>query len=168
MMRFLPRTLLFVLLLAGLVSADRHPLHLSSATLVQSAKNQWTLKKTIFTDDLEDAMESRGYEPIRLSDVANQEEKLNAYLHDMIRIYSGETRNSGREISWTLDAPYRYSAESIEVVLRFESRMPFRLYDGTLIQDFSDQKNVYSVRKSSSGWSQHAIIDRQTSYFVVK
>jgi len=165
--RFSALAIVFLTLLT-LTASDIHPLHLSSATLVQSAKNQWTLKKTIFTDDLEDAMESRGYEPIRLSDVANQEEKLNAYLHDMIRIYTGETRNSGREISWTLDAPYRYSAESIEVVLRFESRMPFRLYDGTLIQDFSDQKNVYSVRKSSSGWSQHAIIDRQTSYFVVK
>ena len=71
MMRFLPRTLLFGLLLAGLVSADRHPLHLSSATLVQTAKNQWILKKTLFTDDLEEAMTAMGYEPIRLSDVTH-------------------------------------------------------------------------------------------------
>jgi len=161
------RALYLGVVLLGFLSADDHPLHLSSATLVQSPRNHWTIKKTIFTDDLEDAMESRGYEPIRLSDVANHEEKLNAYLHEMIHIYTGETRNSGREISWTLDSPYRYSAESIEVVIRFESRIPFRLYDSSLIQDFSDQKNVYSVRKTSSGWSQHAIIDGRTSYFVV-
>ncbi len=105
MMRFLQRTLLVGLLLAGLVSADRHPLHLSSATLVQTSKNQWTLKKTLFTDDLEEAMTAMGYEPIRLSDVAHHQAKVQAYLDAYFSLYkgSGDPKNA-KPIAWTMDA----------------------------------------------------------------
>lgn len=165
-LRFLWVPALFLL---GLVSADRHPLHLSSATLVQTAKNQWVLKKTMFTDDLEEAMTAMGYEPIRLSDVTHHQAKVQAYLDAYFRILKGNgDPKTAKPIAWTLDAPYVYDPESVHIVLRFTAKPPFQVFDGTLLSTYHDQKNVYSVRKNTAGWSQHAIIDSDSPSFVVQ
>jgi hypothetical protein len=169
MKRFFQRNLLFALLLAGLMSADRHPLHLSSATLVHTSKNQWVLKKTLFTDDLEEAMTAMGYEPIRLSKIADHQATLEAYLNTCFSVYKGKgDPKSSKPIAWTLEAPYVYNPESVHIVLRFTAKPPFQVFDGTLLTFYADQKNVYSVRKSAEGWSQHAIIDSDNPSFVVQ
>ena len=166
--RFSALAVVFVTLLT-LTASDIHPLHLSSATLVQTAKNQWVLKKTLFTDDLEEAMTAMGYEPIRLSDVAHHQAKVQAYLDAYFSLYKGSgDPKTAKPIAWTLDAPYVYDPESVHIVLRFTAKPPFQLLDGTLLSTFTDQKNVYSVRKSAEGWSQHAIIDSDNPSFVVQ
>lgn len=153
----------------AIVSADNHPLHLSSATLVQSQPNEWVLTKTIFTDDLEKAMERAGYEPVRLQDVQRHQEKVDAFLHENLQLFSsGHSPNSDNRIEWRLHTPYTYDPESIQVTISFKAQIPFRVYDGSLLAEFSDQKNVYVVRKNSDEWSQHAIIDESKAYFTVE
>lgn len=160
-------TLAFVSL--ALLSTDIHPLHLSSATLVQTAKNQWTLKKTLFTDDLEEAMTAMSYEPIRLSDIVHNQANLHAFFEAYFSIYKGNGEPQiGKSITWALEPTYIYDPESVHVTLRFTAKPPFQVFDGTLIATYADQKNVYSVRKSAEGWSQHAIIDADRPSFTVK
>ena len=120
MIRLLRRPFLLALLFLGLLSADRHPLHMSSATLIQTQKHTWVIQKTIFTDDLESAMEAQGYEPIRLSDVSKHQVKLESFLRSQPASFSGQQGpEKGGPSPGRLDAPYQYSPESIKVTLRF-------------------------------------------------
>ena len=159
MIRLFRRPCILAFLFLGMLSADRHPLHMSSATLIQSQKHTWVIQKTIFTDDLESAMEAQGYEPIRLSDVSKHQVKLESFLRASLLLFQGNKGREGRPITWILDAPYQYSPESIKVTLRFTSRGGFTLFDTSLLTDFPDQKNIYAVRHGSDGWSQHGLID---------
>lgn len=159
MIRLFRRPCILAFLFLGMLSADRHPLHMSSATLIQSHKHTWVIQKTIFTDDLESAMEAQGYEPIRLSDVSKHQVKLESFLRASLLLFQGNKGREGRPIAWILDAPYQYSPESIKVTLRFTSRGGFTLFDTSLLADFPDQKNIYAVRHGSDGWSQHGLID---------
>ena len=159
MIRLFRRPCILAFLFLGMLSADRHPLHMSSATLIQTQKHAWVIQKTIFTDDLESAMEAQGYEPIRLSDVSQHQAKLESFLGARLLLFQGNKGLDGRPIAWTLDAPYQYSPESIKVTLRFTSRGGFTLFDTSLLADFPDQKNIYAVRHGSDGWSQHGLID---------
>ncbi len=167
MIRLLHARTLLIGAFLGMLSSDMHPLHMSSATLIQTEKNSWVIQKTLFTDDLEESLVRLGFGPIRLSEIASHQSKLEAYLHENLQLYRGHSGTDGRPIPWTLDAPYLYSPESIRIMIRFEAKAPFTLFDFSLLQDFPDQKNVYAVRKGGEGWSQHGLLDADhTSMYI--
>ena len=157
--------LLTALLVVAGMSTDVHPLHLSSATLVQASKNHWVVKKTIFTDDLEDALARSKKEPIRLSAVTANGSTVADYLWGHIRVTQGK---KPKTIPIRVTLSYAYSPESIEVTYSFDAKPPFTLEDTSLMELFDDHKNVYAVRKTADGYSQHALLHSDQTSFVIQ
>ena len=151
--------------LLGFLSANDHPLHLSSATLVQASKNHWVVKKTIFTDDLEDALSPANKGPVRLSAVSAYGTTVADYLLGHIRVTHGK---KPKAIPIRVTMGYAYSPESIEVTYSFDAKPPFTLEDTSLMELFDDHKNVYAVRKTADGYSQHALLHADQTSFVIQ
>jgi|FLOH01.1.fsa_nt_gi hypothetical protein len=147
-----------------LTGATPHPLHISSAQLTFTGKQEWTLKKTIFTDDLEEALMHAGYEAVRLSNPIAHQEKVYSYVRQSLRIQT----TKGKDIPYTLEPGYIYDPESISLTLTFSTKKPFRLTDLMLTEVFSDQRNVYAVRTSPEGYSQHALLHQEEPTFTIE
>lgn len=159
------RALFLGVVLLGVVSADDHPLHLSSATLVQSAKNHWVVKKTIYTDDLEEALGRTSNEKVRLQAVSAFGTTVADYLSKNIHVTQGK---KSKALPIRVRLGYAYSPESVEVTFEFDAKPPFTLEDTSLMELFDDQKNVYAVRKTADGYSQHALLQGDQTSFVIQ
>ncbi|MFM1884580.1 MAG: hypothetical protein RL168_764 [Bacteroidota bacterium] len=159
------RALFLGVVLLVVVSADDHPLHLSSATLVQAAKNHWVVKKTIYTDDFEEALARTTKEKVRLQAVSNFGTTVADYLSKNVHVTQGK---KPKALPIRVAMAYAYSPESIEVTFEFDAKPPFTLEDTSLMELFDDQKNVYAVRKTADGYSQHALLQGDQTSFTIQ
>ena len=151
------------LLCVTLLMSVSHPMHVSHATMTISDQGGWTLEKTMFTEDLEHALQYFSNQPnlMLMKDSAQDADHIASYLRQHLIFTKVAWRKSG-SLDFQMKA-CRVRADEVKVQLEFPAAKKFRLLDTSLMETDPHQENLYTV-KSEEGRMDIALWSHSTSF----
>lgn len=121
-----------------------HPMHVSTAVMIQGEDHGWSLTKTLFTEDLEGAMNQGNAQKVHLGiDSAQEAQLIDNYLQDGRLTLSFAKRRRIEPIELTLTA-YRFAADEVTLTYVFVAKR-WDLHDASLMELNDFQENIYTV-----------------------
>ena len=148
--------------LALFMSAN-HPMHVSHATLRISEQGGWTLEKTMFTEDLEHALQSFTDQPnlMLMKDSALDAQHISSYLRQHL-IFTKISWRKSESLDFQMTS-CMVKADEVKIQLDFPAAKKFRLMDTSLMETDPHQENLYTI-KSEVGRMDVALWSHSTSF----
>ena len=135
-----------ITIIAAMTIAASHPMHVSHATIQSTDNREWILEKTMFTEDMEQALKSVLDQPgyMMMVDSTIDARNIESYLRKHLVFTKVSWRKAeAQEFTMT---QCLVKPDEIKVALRFPTAKKFRLMDTSLMETDPHQENLYTVK----------------------